>query len=45
MSFDLTTQVQTYSGTTFFDDWTYYGAYDNTTLGDVIVRLRSNERS
>ncbi|KAL7416902.1 glycoside hydrolase family 16 protein [Mrakia frigida] len=28
--------VQTFSGTTFFDDWTYYGAYDNTTLGDVI---------
>lgn len=30
------TQVKDYSGSSFFNDWTYYGHYDNTTDGDVI---------
>ncbi|KAG6864896.1 hypothetical protein C0991_006466 [Blastosporella zonata] len=25
-----------YSGITFFDGWTFYGGYDNLTLGDVV---------
>ncbi|CED84003.1 Concanavalin A-like lectin/glucanase, subgroup [Phaffia rhodozyma] len=29
------TLAKTYSGSTFFDDWSYYGNYDNLTLGDV----------
>jgi len=29
--------VKSYSGSTFFDDWTYFGTYDNTTNGDVNV--------
>ncbi|KAL7424103.1 hypothetical protein Q5752_001688 [Cryptotrichosporon argae] len=28
--------LRTYSGSTFFDNWTYYGNYDNTTEGDAI---------
>lgn len=24
-------QVKEYSGSSFFDDWTYYGNYDNLT--------------
>lgn len=32
--------VKTYSGDTFFDDWTYFGTYDNTTNGDVNVSGR-----
>ncbi|KAG6860471.1 hypothetical protein C0995_010762 [Termitomyces sp. Mi166 len=28
--------VEDYSGTTFFDDWDFYGGYDNLTLGDVV---------
>lgn len=27
--------VKTYSGSSFFDGWTFYGNYDNTTDGDV----------
>ncbi|CCM04112.1 uncharacterized protein FIBRA_06272 [Fibroporia radiculosa] len=27
--------VQEYSGQSFFEGWDFYGAYDNTTLGDV----------
>lgn len=26
--------VREYSGSTFFDRWTYYGNVDNTTWGD-----------
>lgn len=30
--------IKSYAGSTFFStsDWSYYGAYDNLTLGDVI---------
>ncbi|KAG6815058.1 hypothetical protein H0H87_005469 [Tephrocybe sp. NHM501043] len=28
--------VKDYSGITFFDEWTFYGGYDNLTLGDVV---------
>ncbi|GHJ90114.1 hypothetical protein NliqN6_6516 [Naganishia liquefaciens] len=28
--------IKTYQGDTFFNDWTYYGHYDNLTNGDTI---------
>ncbi|KAF7350507.1 Rhodanese domain-containing protein [Mycena venus] len=28
--------VDNFSGLTFFDDWDFYGNYDNLTLGDVV---------
>ncbi|KAI0062967.1 glycoside hydrolase family 16 protein [Artomyces pyxidatus] len=28
--------VKSYAGSTFFDDWTFYGNYDNLTNGDAI---------
>lgn len=28
--------VKDYSGQTFFDNWSYYGSYDNLTNGDII---------
>ncbi|KAG5349932.1 hypothetical protein C0989_001216, partial [Termitomyces sp. Mn162] len=28
--------VKDYSGQPFFDEWDFYGAYDNLTLGDVV---------
>ncbi|WVR04146.1 hypothetical protein IAU60_001145 [Kwoniella sp. DSM 27419] len=33
--------VKTYQGSSFFDDWTYYGHYDNTTNGDAIFANES----
>ncbi|KAK4686775.1 hypothetical protein P7C73_g3342, partial [Tremellales sp. Uapishka_1] len=30
-----TSLVRSYEGSTFFDRWTYYGNYDNTTEGDA----------
>ena len=31
--------VREYSGSTFFDRWTYYGDVDNTTWGDSFFLL------
>ncbi|AFR98888.2 endo-1,3(4)-beta-glucanase [Cryptococcus neoformans C23] len=33
--------VRTYQGDSFFDRWTYYGHYDNTTNGDAIFANKS----
>ncbi|KIY50366.1 hypothetical protein FISHEDRAFT_64979 [Fistulina hepatica ATCC 64428] len=34
--------VKEFSGDTFFDDWTYYGYWDNLTSGDVEFLSRAN---
>ncbi|KAG6913850.1 hypothetical protein DXG01_003841 [Tephrocybe rancida] len=39
MGYDL---VRDYSGITFFDEWDFYGGYDNLTLGDVVWLDRDN---
>ncbi|WVQ83445.1 hypothetical protein IAT38_005586 [Cryptococcus sp. DSM 104549] len=33
--------VRNYEGSSFFDRWTYYGNYDNTTNGDAIYANKS----
>ncbi|OCF43400.1 endo-1,3(4)-beta-glucanase [Kwoniella heveanensis CBS 569] len=33
--------VRTYEGDTFFDRWSYYGNYDNTTNGDAVFVNKS----
>ncbi|KAF9485091.1 hypothetical protein BDN70DRAFT_871788 [Pholiota conissans] len=38
-SFNL---VKDYSGSTFFDEWDFYGSWDNLTLGDVNWLDRTN---
>ncbi|KAF5310922.1 hypothetical protein D9619_007968 [Psilocybe cf. subviscida] len=34
--------VKDYSGNTFFDEWDFYGHWDNLTLGDVVWVDRTN---
>ncbi|KAF9527404.1 concanavalin A-like lectin/glucanase domain-containing protein [Crepidotus variabilis] len=34
--------VADYAGSTFFDNWIFYGNYDNLTLGDVIWQDEAN---
>ncbi|KAI0060384.1 glycoside hydrolase family 16 protein [Artomyces pyxidatus] len=37
--------VKEYAGTTFFDDWTFYGNFDNLTNGDAIFVTASQAAS
>jgi hypothetical protein len=36
--------VKDYSGQTFFDNWSYYGSYDNLTNGPSIFVRHSDQR-